>query len=698
MHAVKPKLLYSNRPGDKFMEQEKNIQENFCNGKELLECCIHKLNENQHEETGGNVALYPTVIIMMGNKCRDFVQYIKNTLDENWNNACFLQYLCVVKEDSQWKVFFLKDGDNKNTYTWEIGNRNWEMSLDSAIVKMLETEEKIFSSRTSVKLEYVLDATEDNSMEYFKLFQQTNNTMCRKELKTLYLMLDQRPGGSHAGASHRLLRGIARDNVLTGSQTVYLLSNYLNSGQMLGDNNIWQNYRLSANLILLGGNKKGSDRVIQNLFRGFKTVSYALVTKPTDEIATVSILALLHGLYTSEENKLFHEMPASEIKEKLQMNQHNGFLYIEELFNKKIKAKFPRETDWKYLPFSSSQDYKKIQGYTDVTLEMADNATFNAATAFMEKHYIEPARKFFEDNNEIMQCRKKISGILKKNFNYFEILYLSEHQDILKEMVISEYHFAGSSEKDSFYKRLHNLSVYESKRIFYNYAKNIIKSELELLIESAQNFKETYIKCEKEIEQQRFVTGSKSKSVEKFYSETVKEYIEQKQRFSYSPDNYSPAFPEVFSVSNTKEELLQAVWNEYLGLIKNNIYSCNFEQELANRMNKVNENGRHKFVSEELKKRLKGSIRIKNNEEMPTVKTGCYYLVNANAEYARTLETAGSKEYVLFDLNRTDCIEQLEIYDITKPEQLYLAGTGAGDENYDNKESRPELPDKGTGI
>ena len=681
------------------MEQEKNIQKNFCNGKELLECCIHKLNENQQKETGGNVALYPTVIIMMGNKCRNFVQYIKNTLDENWNNACFLQYLCVIKEDSQWKVFILRDGDNKKTYTWEMGNINWEMSLDNAIVRMLETEEKIFSSRTSVKLEYVLDATEEDSMEYFKLFQQTNNTMCPNELKTLYLMLDQKPGDSHVGASHRLLRNIVKDNVLTGSQTVYLLSNYLNSGQMLGDNNIWQNYRLSANLILLGGNKKGSDRVIQNLFRGFKTVSYALVTKPTDEIATISILALLHGLYTSEENKLFHEMTASEIKEKLQMDQYNGFLYIEELFNKKIKSKFPKETDWKYLPFSSCQDYKKIQGYTDVTLEMADNATFNAATAFMQKHYTEPARNFFKDNNEIIQCRKKISRILKKNFNYFEILYLSEHQDVLKEMVVSEYHFAGLSEKDSFYKRFHNLSVYKSKCIFYNYAKNIIKDELELLLESAQNFKETYIKCEKEMEQQRFVTDSKSESVEKFYSETVKEYIEQKQQhFNYIPDNYSTTFPEVFSVSNTKEELLQAVWNEYLGLIKNNIYNCNFEQELANRMNKVNENGRHKFVSEELKKRLKGSIRIKNNIEIPMVKTGCYYLVNANAEYARTLEAAGSKEYVLFDLNRTDCIEQLEIYDITKPEQLHLAGTGAGDGNYDNKESRPELPDNGTGL
>ena len=34
-----------------------------------------------------------------------------------------------------------------------------------------------------------------------------------------------------------------------------------------------------------------------------------------------------------------------------------------------------------------------------------------------------------------------------------------------------------------------------------------------------------------------FVTDSKSESVEKFYSETVKEYIEQKQQhFNYIPD------------------------------------------------------------------------------------------------------------------------------------------------------------------
>ena len=35
------------------------------NGKELLESCTIGLNENQSGEMGGNVALYPTVVVML---------------------------------------------------------------------------------------------------------------------------------------------------------------------------------------------------------------------------------------------------------------------------------------------------------------------------------------------------------------------------------------------------------------------------------------------------------------------------------------------------------------------------------------------------------------------------------------------------------------------------------------------------------
>ena len=79
----------------------------FHDGKHLLESCISRLNENQCGETGGNVALHPTVLVLLGNKSRCNTKYVKSTLDDNWNNARFLQYLNVVKTDSGWQCFRL---------------------------------------------------------------------------------------------------------------------------------------------------------------------------------------------------------------------------------------------------------------------------------------------------------------------------------------------------------------------------------------------------------------------------------------------------------------------------------------------------------------------------------------------------------------------------------------------------------------
>lgn len=59
------------------MKKAEEQQHRFRNGKELLENCVRALNENQRGEAGGNVALYPVVVIMLGEKCAKRVKYIK---------------------------------------------------------------------------------------------------------------------------------------------------------------------------------------------------------------------------------------------------------------------------------------------------------------------------------------------------------------------------------------------------------------------------------------------------------------------------------------------------------------------------------------------------------------------------------------------------------------------------------------------
>lgn len=75
---------------------------------------------------------------------------------------------------------------------------------------------------------------------------------------------------------------------------------------MLGEKRLFENYRLIADIILLGGNRGGEASFKTNLYNGIKTVSYALVTKPTDEIAEVTLQELLEQIY-EEDKRLFPE-------------------------------------------------------------------------------------------------------------------------------------------------------------------------------------------------------------------------------------------------------------------------------------------------------------------------------------------------------------------------------------------------------
>ena len=113
-------------------------------------------------------------------------------------------------------------------------------------------------------------------------------------------------------------------------------------------------------------------------------------------------------------------------------------------------------------------------------------------------------------------------------------------------------------------------------------------------------------------------------------------------------------------------------WNVFRDMIRIEAYSYDFEKEVDLRMGNTNEIGRNQLVTQELKKQLDGSIRLKNIIDLAMVKVSCYYLISENAKYASNLRQSDSngRDYTLFGLNRTDSIEQMEIYNISNPELI----------------------------
>ena len=651
------------------MRETEEKQQSFRNGKELLEHCVRTLNANQRGESGGNVALYPVLVIMLGEKCAEHVKYIKRTLDDNWNNARFLKYLKVVKRGDTWQASLIDSSEDYEQCEWESETAEFQEAMNKAVVEMLEADEKIFLERNSVKMEYVLDATEEEGREYYDLFQITQNELYTGELKTLYLMLDQRPKDGNVRKSDELLQYIKskrKDN----AETIYLLSNFLKAGSMLGEKRLFENYRLIADIILLGGNRGGEASFKTNLYNGIKTVSYALVTKPTDEIAEVTLQELLEQIYEEDKKAFSGRMTEKEIRERIEIDHNNGMEMGEDIFRGELENQFPDRNSFCYLPFRSEKEGKAALGDAGISERELNAITYGAYGSFVRKYFEEPVEKLFAQKEKLEEYRMRIKAHIGEKFGYFELLDLDQQRDVLQRILGEEYLTSGVGKYADFQGILFQQAVFESRKTFYGKIKQLYWEELEKQIDAAKRLEEYYQECLKEIQREMIVTGEESESVKKTYADLVKEYVGSHRRVN----ERKTAFPEIFRAENTKEELLAAFWNVFRDMIRIEAYSYDFEKEVDLRMGNTNEIGRNQLVTQELKKQLDGSIRLKNIIDLAMVKVSCYYLISENAKYASNLRQSDSngRDYTLFGLNRTDSIEQMEIYNISNPELIRL--------------------------
>lgn len=643
------------------MGKEMREIEEFKSGKELLEMCIRKLNENQQGKTGGNRALYPTLIIFMGEKSCRYLNVVKNTLDDNWDNAGFLQYINVFKQEKEYRAYRAVNMERRNECEWDTSNpQAFEKTLNEAMEEMLEKEDRIFENKTRTKMEFVLDATDTYAEEYYKFFCKVNTAMPIRHLKTMFVMLDQRPTEECVEKSDHFLKMLVSEKQ---KHTTYLISNYMKSGALLGDDRIWQNYRLVSNIILLGGNKGKDVTHKERLFGGLKTVSYILLTKPTDEIARVSLKALMECIYDVAKEKNKKQITDKEIKEKLGITDINEIKWAEELYREKLLIKLPREHMLECLPFQKEYGTKQIQKRKSLTIEQADWDTMGVWKLFMERNYIQPVLKYFDLKENKEYADSLICSQIQKSFTYIDFLTLNE--DELEFLLQREYVSQGGRNEERWSQKLHLLGINESKKRFYDCMKKRLKEQLEFYRKVAIEYKENYEQYQEEIEKESGKVGGEEKTIIDFYWKTVKEFM------GMNGEKYVDA---LFALPTFKEDILKRIWEIWLKLIEKDIYTYDFESELDRRLNTLTPEQKHMFIQDKLQKNLDGSMRLKTVLDPSVRKACCYYLVNENANYAKELKKKDGfgAEFMLYSLNRTDCIEQMEIYDIEKPELLYL--------------------------
>lgn len=668
------------------MENVNEIIDSFS----LLEKCKRILLENVSGTTGGNRAECPVLITFLDEESSKHLKDIADVLLDNWSNARFLEYIKITTDGKNVGARLLnKDAGNPRNLEWNEQSQKEEVAINEAVLQMKQQNEKVFNDQKKTNMYFILNASDDNALNAFDVFAKINaSDVGSRIFKTLFIMIDQ--GSNEKREKAQKLLDYVNEHELDICDTVYILSNMLSGGHYLGEEEIWKNYRLISNIILLGSNNF-YDIKIQNLFGGMKTVTYVLLTKPNDEIASYTLYYLLAGMKQTEtEESADIKGNPSEVKRRIgfEKNEKSNTLLktIERIYKEEVKSKFPAARYCRYLPFLGLEEYKN----TNKGKENIKETTGGAWKTFIQRNYIELVKRYLDDVDKKEYLRRIILDALYYEFTLPEFKDIRENWEIIKNSIktfrVSK--DTNDNDNDNGLERYASEAEYEAKQFFYEIVINMIIDEMERMISKTEAFVDIYNRIQIDVENDGNIRARnrnlQSSSVHDTYKNIVQMYLNDVKTAN---DSHS-TFNHVLNVNYSKSELLQKIYEEYARVLehvyeldhrKEKIFEFDFENEFGYRMNMSNPLVQKQQIDNILGQGLRDrrEIRLAHLPENQIGYPSKFYLINENAEYAKEMkkrcdDPQNTDPFVLFDLSRTDCIEVLEIEPINNPKELKL--------------------------
>lgn len=620
--------------------------------RELTMECVEQLRKIQEAETGGNMAAFPTLIICLGRESSNRVSAVRRILNDNWNNAGFLQYLGLEITEDGWKC--------ENLTTNEVFH-DVEEAVRNTVVQLTSQSDKVFAERSHVKVEFILQAEEDNAFVYYELYENTKKVMNYVLLKTLFLMLDESTAEKEMRARQLCcrIRKYRESELYRGEGTLYLLSNYLKGGVVLKGSRLEENYRLIADIILLGGNyRDGKWTKDGNIYNGVKTASYSLVTKPIEDIALISLEKLAEKLLEQEKetventggkknangmDSLFYELEIG----------HSAIRVVEEMYTHSIRDKLPSPTVWEELPFFSDTDYKAVQKSEKPDWNQTDRVTGKVLSAFYNMYYEGAVQWYFENREK--ELEDAVYKVWKTKLRLFECKKVfgsgefTEKIGKITPVVAIDHKISGT-------EALCHMAQERCKGLFYRKMIPLIERVAQRLFAEADATEKRYMGLLKDIRAQR-IHGQEEAVTEHFYEGEVEAFLQQRKKKDAE---------QIFSLDSREEDMLDVLHGIYRELLEQRAaYRTSFEEELAFRMQQLGPAQRMLLVRKELNESIEKNGRLNCVANYSDSKAGSYYLVNTSADYYGELQkNVSAGEFRIFDLNRTDSIEKIEIYNI----------------------------------
>lgn len=619
-------------------------------GRKLVQNCISQLKGTLKPDGGRNRALYPVVTVFFGEQSAEHFPTIRDTLEINWKtDAQYLKYLNIVKTDHGFV--------SKDLVTGEKDEENPSAFVENAVNEM-RGKELAFENKSRTRFEYILLGEDEDSIEYYN-FMINTNLGNYSIFKTMFIMMDERTSEKRQRI-HELLAYITENRTKTKHDlgTVYLLSNYLKSGFVLWDDyQLSQNYRLVADLILMGGNQGEDDNsgvisTVEN-FDTIKTAAYAIKEKPVRSIAIISLQKMMSNLW--EESEKNYKKSAENIQKKLGI-ERGKIQCLEDIFEESILSIFPSPQEIQYLAFVNEQEYKNIYREKRVPSQRLNRATGGNWNLFFEENYENKMESLLSDDRFISECLGKIEKTWRSALSYRDALdglKDGEVRKALEDLTLASTIKPGNSAEEG----IHFWAVEEARKLFYSHMIQLLSGLLSDIHQDAKKFQASYRNLKEEVNREPI--DNKEENIRSYYDHLAESFIR---------NNGSEISAEIFNLKNSPDDIIQSLENAFKKLIKNDpIYAMAFDEELQTRLSAIDDISKVLAIQRVLEVEIASMVRLHGRDtSYENNILGTYYLMKKGETYGEELKKSGN-HFTIFHLNRTDCIEKIAIYDLDSP-------------------------------
>lgn len=633
--------------------------------KELIESCTRMLNQRQQTENGGNMAKSPVIILFLGNIAYSQIQHVKNALDANLKNGSFLQYL---------HLYFEGDECRAENAVLNVQYNNVEDAIQEAWLTMFGTDASVFRSKQDVYIECILNSYEARAEKYYEEYRRLHGRSQYNLIKSLYLMIDQQTRAGEEQAQRLIDKICAEYKSSADSAGIYLLSNLLYDGSILLEDRIWQNYRLVADLILLG-NTVGSLAITEEgrtysysglIHDGVMTAAYTYVGKPLEHITKVSLYYLMKKLYEREESSVYKPESRGELQESFRkkLAGKTGIELIEEIFRRQIKRKLPAAQDAQWLPWRNRKDYKRVSG-KNVDWHQVNEMTCGVLDGYYRLQYEEVLSKETGNHTFAEDCWTRMRKLIQEKFSFFEILqdlgdgdWRQIVRDVLGIFPTAVLTMVGMPGE---------MAELRLLQTFRQWACVMLEDEFQRIYDSFNCLKEGYLNVLEEMRKATISFDGKNEYVDRYYENEVEQFLLSEQHLLKEP---------LFRTDCTLDEILNRVKELFGQLIEQrDIYREPFEKEEALRLGNMSEQERSKSIKNRLSTDVGSQGRLHLNNGYREQRTGTFCLVNFASVYMEELKEDEQRgNFAIFELNRRDCLEMVELYRLEQLDRIKLKG------------------------